>query len=340
MDAPGEPPVPPLPQLIADYERMAGYVRPAPVVAVSLKTNRMDEDATPAPPSRRPSARPAFPPTTRCGSAPGKLLDAVLAARAQLTSASWLTTCSAALAALVCRYSLEVEKGHVVLVESPAVAQPFLVALVAELTDLGAHTCCSRAGVGRDGHPERGVAGAAGAGDRSGRARRRDARPRDLDLVRVQHPAPERGSGRQPGDRAGRPAGALRPLLRARGGRRAALVRHHAARATPRPRRRGWPGRLPAVRLRRLQARRARPGRRMAGAGRPPGGGRRPAGAVSSLRIVAEGTDLTVDVSGRPWISADGRENMPDGEVYTSPHELATRATSRSPSTPRSTAGW
>ncbi len=30
---PGGPPVAPLPQLIDDYQRMAGYVRPAPVVA-------------------------------------------------------------------------------------------------------------------------------------------------------------------------------------------------------------------------------------------------------------------------------------------------------------------
>ena len=45
---------------------------------------------------------------------------------------------------------------------------------------------------------------------------------------------------------------------------------------------------------------------------------------VSSLRILGEDTDLTVDVSARPWINADGRENLPDGEVYTSPLELAT----------------
>jgi aminopeptidase len=45
----------------------------------------------------------------------------------------------------------------------------------------------------------------------------------------------------------------------------------------------------------------------------------------SSIRIVAEDTDLTVDVSGRQWRNADGRENFPDGEVYTSPREEATR---------------
>jgi D-glutamate N-acetyltransferase len=43
----GDPryPIAPLPQLIDDQVRMARHVRAAPVVAVSLKTNRMDEDA-------------------------------------------------------------------------------------------------------------------------------------------------------------------------------------------------------------------------------------------------------------------------------------------------------
>lgn len=46
--------------------------------------------------------------------------------------------------------------------------------------------------------------------------------------------------------------------------------------------------------------------------------------SVSELRIVAEDTDLTLDVSGRPWINADGHENFPDGEVFTSPHHERT----------------
>ncbi|HEY0389748.1 MAG TPA: aminopeptidase [Gaiellales bacterium] len=45
---------------------------------------------------------------------------------------------------------------------------------------------------------------------------------------------------------------------------------------------------------------------------------------ISELRIVAEDTDLTLDVSGRPWINADGHENFPDGEVFTSPHHERT----------------
>jgi len=42
------------------------------------------------------------------------------------------------------------------------------------------------------------------------------------------------------------------------------------------------------------------------------------------LRIVGPGTDLRLGVEGRRWQAADGRYNMPDGEVYTSPVETVT----------------
>jgi aminopeptidase len=45
---------------------------------------------------------------------------------------------------------------------------------------------------------------------------------------------------------------------------------------------------------------------------------------VRELRIVGPGTDLKVGVGGRRWKPADGRYNMPDGEVYTSPVEAVT----------------
>ncbi|MDX6560373.1 MAG: aminopeptidase [Gaiellales bacterium] len=45
---------------------------------------------------------------------------------------------------------------------------------------------------------------------------------------------------------------------------------------------------------------------------------------VDELHIVAEGTDLRVRVGGRRWISASGRHNLPDGEVFTGPREDAT----------------
>jgi aminopeptidase len=43
--------------------------------------------------------------------------------------------------------------------------------------------------------------------------------------------------------------------------------------------------------------------------------------SARKLRIEADGTDLTLDVSGRTWINSDGRRNMPSGEVFTGPHE-------------------
>ncbi len=44
-------------------------------------------------------------------------------------------------------------------------------------------------------------------------------------------------------------------------------------------------------------------------------------GEKRELRVVAEGTDLTIGVEGRTWVSCDGRENFPDGEVFTGPIE-------------------
>jgi aminopeptidase len=42
------------------------------------------------------------------------------------------------------------------------------------------------------------------------------------------------------------------------------------------------------------------------------------------LRIVGPDTDLRLGVEGRGWIGADGKLNMPDGEVFTSPLETET----------------
>jgi aminopeptidase len=42
------------------------------------------------------------------------------------------------------------------------------------------------------------------------------------------------------------------------------------------------------------------------------------------LRLVGPGTDLRVVVEGRNWEAADGRYNLPDGEVYSSPVEDGT----------------
>src|SRR3954447_18458265 len=42
-----------------------------------------------------------------------------------------------------------------------------------------------------------------------------------------------------------------------------------------------------------------------------------------SVRIEAEGTDLTLEVKGRTWVNSDGKRNMPSGEVLTGPHETS-----------------
>jgi aminopeptidase len=47
-------------------------------------------------------------------------------------------------------------------------------------------------------------------------------------------------------------------------------------------------------------------------------------GEAHEIRIVGPDTDLRLGVEGRKWQAADGRYNMPDGEVYTSPLEAAT----------------
>ena len=42
------------------------------------------------------------------------------------------------------------------------------------------------------------------------------------------------------------------------------------------------------------------------------------------LRIVGPDTDLRLNVEGRGWVAADGKLNMPDGEIFTSPVETET----------------
>ena len=52
-------------------------------------------------------------------------------------------------------------------------------------------------------------------------------------------------------------------------------------------------------------------------------------GSVRELRILGEDTDLNVVVEGRAWRAAYGRQNVPDGEVYTSPVETGVNGTIR-----------
>lgn len=48
---------------------------------------------------------------------------------------------------------------------------------------------------------------------------------------------------------------------------------------------------------------------------------------VRELRFVAEGTDLRMSVAGRRWEASSGRENFPDGEVFTGPVEESVEGT-------------
>ncbi len=45
---------------------------------------------------------------------------------------------------------------------------------------------------------------------------------------------------------------------------------------------------------------------------------------LCELRIVGPDTDLRVVVEGRRWMPSDGKHNMPDGEIFTSPVETGT----------------
>ncbi|MBD0289608.1 MAG: aminopeptidase [Thermoleophilia bacterium] len=44
-------------------------------------------------------------------------------------------------------------------------------------------------------------------------------------------------------------------------------------------------------------------------------------GGKDELRVVADGTDLRIGVGGRTWVASGGKENFPDGEVFTGPVE-------------------
>jgi aminopeptidase len=50
---------------------------------------------------------------------------------------------------------------------------------------------------------------------------------------------------------------------------------------------------------------------------------------TQELRVVADGTDLTLGVEGRTWIPSEGRENFPDGELFTGPVETSVKGAIR-----------
>ena len=52
-------------------------------------------------------------------------------------------------------------------------------------------------------------------------------------------------------------------------------------------------------------------------------------GGARELRFVGDGTDLRLSVAGRTWQPSSGRENFPDGEVFTGPVETSVEGTIR-----------
>ena len=46
-----------------------------------------------------------------------------------------------------------------------------------------------------------------------------------------------------------------------------------------------------------------------------------------TLRVVKDGSDITLSVAGRTWINSDGKRNMPSGEVFTGPIEDSAQGT-------------
>jgi aminopeptidase len=50
---------------------------------------------------------------------------------------------------------------------------------------------------------------------------------------------------------------------------------------------------------------------------------RKKLGTKKKLHVIAQDTDLTLSVAGRTWINCYGKENFPDGEVFTGPVETS-----------------
>jgi len=50
---------------------------------------------------------------------------------------------------------------------------------------------------------------------------------------------------------------------------------------------------------------------------------------IEKMHVSGEDTDLTFSVKGRKWINCSGKENMPDGEVFTSPIEDSANGVAR-----------
>ena len=229
------------------------------------------------------------------------------------------------LAGLLCNHSLEVAADDLVLIDTPALATPLAVALVSEITRLGAHPMVRA-------HTE-----AIGAALLEHASDEQAAVVTALDRIEIEHPdkmvtiwAPHntRYLNGVPSSRLAARSAARRPLFERSFEREAAGELRWVGTAYPSQ---GsaqdagmslaeWEefvyaaGHLgdddPIAFWRGQSARQAKLIEMLS--------------EISELRIVAEDTDLRVRVGGRTWQNADGRSNFPDGEVYTSPLQTET----------------
>ncbi|MGN6380739.1 MAG: aminopeptidase [Gaiellales bacterium] len=230
------------------------------------------------------------------------------------------------MADLLCRYSLEVGPGDLVLVSGPALAQPLMVEMVKSITDAGGHPMVRPTLESVDALlMERGTRAQLEAVTR-------------LDELETELPEKTltiwaNGNTRYlssaPSEHLAIRTAAFRDLFQRFLARTASgearwcgtCFPSHAAAQEAGMSLTDWEdfvfsaGHLsdpdPIAFWKRQSARQAEIAERLSG--------------VRELRMVAEDTDLTVEVGGRTWLNADGHENFPDGEVYTSPVETATR---------------
>jgi len=230
------------------------------------------------------------------------------------------------LAEVLCRYSLEIGPGDTVLIDGPALAQPLFVEVVKAVTEAGAHPML---------RPRLDRADAAlleGASDAQVAAITK------LDEVEVEAPTRAltiwantntRYMSGVPSETQAARAAAMRPLFERFLAREAAgdarwcgtAFPCHAAAQDAGMSLSEWEdfvyraGHLddpdPIAFWREQSKRQAAVAERFTG--------------VREIRILAEDTDLVLDVADRIWDNADGHKNFPDGEVYTSPVESATR---------------
>ncbi len=232
------------------------------------------------------------------------------------------------LAEVLCRYSLEVSEGDLVLVEGPALAQPLMLELVKTITDLGAHPMVRPSLESVE----------AMMMTRSSLAQL-DTVTR-LDEIEVEMPTRmlsiwanrnTRYLSGAPDQNLARRSAATRPLFERAIEREAAGETRwcgtaypcHAAAQDAGMSLAEWEdfvfaaGHLldadPIAFWRKQSRHQAAIAERLS--------------KLTELRIVAENTDLTVNVGGRSWLNADGRQNFPDGEIYTSPLHTETRGT-------------